>query len=124
MLGLGFKNRGGFEKLFGALFGGIPLLLSLIVPWTFLALIGLALVVFSVGYLKGDKWLEGKPDKVRHNMSPKSWRRRHTSGSGASTSRSSSSSWSSSSGSSSGSSSSSGSFGGGSSGGGGASGKW
>ncbi len=76
MLGLGFKNRGGFEKLFGALFGGIPLLLSLIVPWTFVALVGLALVVFVVGYLKGDTWLGGKPDMTRHNMSPKSWRNR------------------------------------------------
>ena len=123
MLGLGVKNRGGFEKLFGALFGGIPLLLSLIVPWTFFALIGLALVVFVVGYLKGDTWLGGKPNSTRHTMSPKSWRNRRTTGSGGS-SRSSSSSWSSSSGSSSGSSSSSSSFGGGSSGGGGASGKW
>ncbi len=116
MLGIGLRSKTGFPVLFGSLFGGMPLLMSLafigrlslytLVPW--------AVAMFLLGLRLG-----GKP----------SWRKafRDTGGKGGS--GSSSSGWtmgssSSSSGSSSSSSSSGGSFGGGSSGGGGASGRW
>jgi uncharacterized protein len=117
MLGIGLRTKTGFPVLFGSLFGGMPLLMSLafigkvslytLVPW--------AIAMFVAGLRLG-----GKP----------SWRNtfRDTDGKGGS--GSSSGGWtmgtSSSSGSSGSSSSSgsSGSFGGGSSGGGGASGRW
>ena len=117
MFGVGLRNKGSFEKIWGGCFGGIPLLMSSIfIPWSFFVLGGLALVLCAIGYRKGLKGFESGHSMASdtHDMSPGSWR------SGSSRS-SSSSSWSSGSSSS---SSSSSSFGGGSSGGGGASGRW
>lgn len=114
MLGIGARTKTIFPILFGSMFGGMPLLMSLafvprvagmtLVPW--------ALIMIVTGYRLGGR---------------KSWRDafRNSGGKGGG----SSSGWtmgssSSSGGSSSGSSGSSSSFGGGSSGGGGASGRW
>jgi uncharacterized protein len=118
MFGVGLRNKGGFEKIWGGCFGGIPLLLSSVfVPWSFFALGGLALALMAFGYLRGFEVFAGGSASGggTHDMTPGSWR---TSSSGSSPSTS--SSWHSSSGS----SSSGSSFGGGSSGGGGASGRW
>jgi uncharacterized protein len=113
MLGVGFKTRSQFEKIFGAGFGGVPLLLATgFVPWSFFVLGSLALFLFAFAYLRGYKWLESGSASAGSSASDRSWR----SSTSPATSSSSSSSWSS--------SSSSSSFGGGSSGGGGASGKW
>ena len=115
MLGIGLRTKTGFPVLFGSLFGGMPLLMSLafigrvslytLVPW--------AIAMFIAGLRLG-----GKP----------SWRDAFRDSGGKGGSGGSSSGWtmgtSSSSGSSSSSSSSSSGFGGGSSGGGGASGRW
>jgi uncharacterized protein len=121
MLGVGFRNGGSFEKVFGSIFGGVPLLLGSIAAvigawWALPLLGGLTLLVFICAYTRGYRLLEG-------TASTRSLTSRRTSSSSSSSSSwdssSSDSSWSSSS-----SSSSSSSFGGGSSGGGGASGKW
>jgi uncharacterized protein len=123
LLGIGLRTKTGFPVLFGSLFGGIPLLMSLgfIGKLWLYSLFPLAVLVFIVGLRLG-----GRP----------AWRnafREDGGGSGSGSGKGkggSSSGWkmgtssSSSSGSSSSSSSSSSSFGGGSSGGGGASGRW
>jgi uncharacterized protein len=116
MVGLGLRSKTGFPILFGSLFGGMPLLMSLafvgrlsmftLLPW--------AILMFAFGYRQGGK---------------KGWRDafRNTGGKGGGSG--SSGGWVMGGGSSSGSSGSSSSgssssFGGGSSGGGGASGRW
>jgi uncharacterized protein len=117
MLGIGMRTRTGFPVLFGSLFGGMPLVMSLafLGRLSLTTLLPLALLMTWIGTRLAKR---------------QSWRDafRNTGGSGGS-SRGGSSGWtmgggSSSSGSSSSSSSSGSSFGGGSSGGGGASGKW
>ena len=114
MLGIGIRSKVGFPVLFGSLFGGMPLLMSLafigkVALWT---LVPWAIFMFITGLRLGKKpsWSEafrgsGKGGKG----SSGGW----VMGGGSSSSGSSSSS-----------SSSSSSFGGGSSGGGGASGRW
>ena len=116
MLGIGLRSKTGFPVIFGSLFGGMPLLMSLAFigrVWLY-TLFPLAILVFIQGLRLG-----ARP----------AWRSAFRDGSGG-TGGSSSSGWTmgasssgSSSGSSSSSSSSSSSFGGGSSGGGGASGR-
>ena len=117
-VGSGLKSKEAFSMLFGALFSGIPGLMTLIPffnapprylgPWF--------LLMAAWGYKqtkKGDAWTM-PPSSKGGSRGGGSWRSGGSSGSG--------SSWSSGSSGSSGSSSSS--FGGGSSGGGGASGRW
>jgi uncharacterized protein len=115
MMGLGLRTKTGFPILFGSLFGGMPLLMSLafIGRLSLMTLVPWALVMFVTGYRLGKR---------------KGWRDafRSTGGKGG---RGSGGGWvmgggSSSGGSSSSSGGSSSSFGGGSSGGGGASGRW
>jgi uncharacterized protein len=115
MLGIGLRSKTGFPVLFGSLFGGMPLLMSLAFlgrVWLY-TLFPLAILVFIQGLRLG-----ARP----------AWRSAFRDSGGGKGGGSSSSGWtmgaSSSSGSSSSSSSSSSSFGGGSSGGGGASGRW
>lgn len=113
MLGLGIRTKTGFPVLFGSLFGGMPLLMSMafigmlsvttLLPWS--------IAMFVAGYRLGGRqaWRDAFRDKGgRGGGSSSGW----TMGASGT------------SGSSSGSSSSSSSFGGGSSGGGGASGRW
>ena len=120
MLGLGLRSKAGFPVLFGSMFGGIPMLMSLaflgklglftLVPW--------GLVMFLNGYRLGGK--PGWRDAFREDGGGDgkgTGKSSRSSGWTMGTSRSSSSSSSSS-------SSGSSSFGGGSSGGGGASGRW
>jgi uncharacterized protein len=115
LLGVGLRSKTGFPVLFGSLFGGMPLLMSLafagklslytLFPW--------ALAMFLNGYRLGSKpgWRDAFRDSGRKGGgSAGGW----TMGGGSGGSSSSSSS----------SSSSGSSFGGGSSGGGGASGRW
>lgn len=116
MVGIGARTRTGFPLLFGGFFGGLPLLLALVLlTWVAsITLLPLAVIMTMVGYLLGgrDSWRQAFRD------------------SGGGGSRGSSSGWvmgggsHSRSGSSSRSRSSSNGFGGGRSGGGGASGKW
>lgn len=116
MVGLGLRSKTAFPILFGSLFGGMPLLMSLafigrlslftLVPW--------AILMFIFGYRQGGK---------------KGWRDAFRNSGGKGGGSGSSGGWvmgggSSSGGSSSSSGGSSSSFGGGSSGGGGASGRW
>jgi uncharacterized protein len=114
MVGIGLRTKTGFPLLFGSLFGGMPLLMSLITPTvSLMTLFPLAAGMTVLGYRLGGR---------------KSWRDAFRNG-GKGGGSSSGSGWtmgstSSSSGSSSSSSSSGSSFGGGSSGGGGASGRW
>ena len=116
MAGIGIRSKTGFPLLFGSLFGGMPLLMSLaflgrvslysLFPW--------ALLMFLNGYRLGGRptWSQAfRGNDKNGGDSSGGW----TMGGGSSSS--SSGSYSSSSGSSS-------SFGGGSSGGGGASGRW
>jgi uncharacterized protein len=115
MVGVGLRSKTGFPLLFGSLFGGMPLLMSLafIGRLSMFTLLPWAIVMFIVGYRQGGK---------------KAWRDAFRNGSGSG--KGSSGGWkmggggSSSGSSSSSSGGSSGSFGGGSSGGGGASGRW
>lgn len=115
MLGIGLRTKTGFPVLFGSLFGGLPLLMSL----AFGALISLAtLFPWALACAIGGYRLGGRPrwkDAFRNSNSGSSggWVM-GTSGSSSSSGSSSDSS----------SSSSSSDFGGGSSGGGGASGSW
>jgi len=113
MIGAGIRTKTGFPLLFGGMFGGMPLLISLGIAFTLalFTLFPLALAMAVWGYRMGAR------ASVRDSFRPKGkkgssggW----TMGGGSSGSGSSSSS----------SSGSSSSFGGGSSGGGGASGKW
>ena len=117
MVGGGLRSKTGFPLLFGSLFGGMPLLMSLAMlgRLSLLTLFPFAALMFVMGYRAGAKqwWRDafrntGKGRKGGKGGSSTGW----TMGS------------SSSSGSSSTSSSSSGGFSGGSSGGGGASGRW
>ena len=116
MLGIGFRTKTGFPVLFGGLFGGMPLLMSLafigrvslftLVPW--------AIAMFIAGWRLGGRpsWASSFRDTGSGKGRSGGWTM-GTSSSSSSGSHSSSSS-----------SSSSSSFGGGSSGGGGASGRW
>jgi uncharacterized protein len=112
MMGIGLRTKTGFPLLFGSLFGGMPMLMSLafigMLAW--LTLVPWAIFMFIMGYRLGgrDKWRNAFRD---------SGGGKGGSGTGWTMGSSSSSSSSSSGGSSS-------SFGGGSSGGGGASGRW
>jgi uncharacterized protein len=117
LIGVGLRSKTGFPLLFGSLFGGMPLLMSLafLGRLSLMTLVPFALVMLAVGYRVGSRpaWRDafrntGKGG--RGGSSSGGW----TMGGGSSSSGSSSGS----------SSSSSSSFGGGSSGGGGASGKW
>lgn len=114
MAGIGIRTKTGFPLLFGSFFGGMPLLMSLLLmaKVSLFTLMPWAAIMFGVGF-----WLGGR----------KGWRDAFRD-SGKGGSGGSSSGWtmgsSSSSGGSSSSSGSSSSFGGGSSGGGGASGRW
>ena len=115
MMGIGLRTRTIFPLLFGSLFGGMPMLMSLAFLGTF-ALFTLgpwALFVFVMGYRLGAR---------------ESWRKAFRDSGGGSGGSGSGTGWTMGSSSSSSSSSSSGgsssSFGGGSSGGGGASGRW
>lgn len=116
MIGAGIRTKTGFPLLFGGAFGGMPLLMSLLIVSTLalFTLFPLALVMAVYGYRMGAR------ASVRDAFRPKGKK-----GSGGGWMMGGGSSGSGSSGSSSSSSSSgSSSFGGGSSGGGGASGKW
>jgi uncharacterized protein len=112
MMGIGLRTKTGFPLLFGSLFGGMPMLMSLAFIGT-LALFTLlpwAIFVFLMGYRLGgkDTWRDAFRDTGDGTGSGSGWKM----GGGSSSSSSSSSGGSSS------------SFGGGSSGGGGASGRW
>ncbi|MEO7157665.1 MAG: hypothetical protein ABI039_08895, partial [Vicinamibacterales bacterium] len=116
MLGIGLRSKTGFPILFGGVFGGMPLLLSLALLGTvsLYTLVPCAILMVILGLRLG-----GRP----------SWRNAFRDGSGGGRGGGSSSGWVMGGGSSSGSSSSSSSssssnYGGGSSGGGGASGSW
>ena len=115
MLGIGLRSKTGFPVLFGSLFGGMPMLMSLaflgkVALWT---LVPWGALVFLNGLRLGGK--PGWRDAFRDSGGG---------GKGGSSGGWTMGTSSSSSGSSSSSSSSSSSFGGGSSGGGGASGRW
>lgn len=115
MVGLGLRSKTGFPLLFGSLFGGMPLVMSLafLGRLSLMTLFPFALLAFVLGYRAGGKpkWRNAFRDTGgKGGSSSGGW----TMGAGSSGSSSSSSS----------SSPSSSSFGGGSSGGGGASGKW
>ena len=112
MMGIGLRTKTGFPLLFGGLFGGMPMMMSLAFIGT-LALFTLlpwAIFMFVMGYRLGgrDKWRDAFRDTGDGTGSGTGWKM----GGGSSSSSSSSSGGSSS------------SFGGGSSGGGGASGRW
>ena len=116
LFGVGLRSKTAFPLLFGSLFGGMPLLMSLafLGRLSLMTLFPFALVMLVVGYHLGGRpaWRDAFRKTSTGGTSGSSsggW----TMGGGSSSSRSSSSS-----------SSSGGSFGGGSSGGGGASGKW
>ena len=115
MLGIGLRTKTGFPVIFGSLFGGMPLLMSMafagtlamatLVPW--------ALFMFVTGYRLGGRksWRDAfRSSGKGGGGSSGGWTMGTTSGSGSSSDSSSSESNS--------------SFGGGSSGGGGASGRW
>ena len=115
MLGVGLRSKTGFPVLFGSLFGGMPLLMSLafMAKMSLYTLFPWALAMLIWGFRLGARpaWRDAFRDSGgKGGGSSSGW----TMGGGRSGSGSSSSS----------SSSSSGSFGGGSSGGGGASGRW
>ena len=126
-LGAGTRAKSSFMKIWGAGFGGIPLLLSLI-PFFNVAhwvLIPMALGLLAFGYIAAGspRWKKLLDESGSGSGKGSGKGGGRSSGSGRSSGGSSWSSGSSSSSSSSGSSSGS-SFGGGSSGGGGASGRW
>ena len=112
MMGIGLRTKTGFPLLFGSLFGGMPMLMSLafagMLAWFFL--LPWAIFMFLLGYRLGGKesWRNAFRDTGDGTGSGTGWKM----GGGSSSSSSSSSGGSSS------------SFGGGSSGGGGASGRW
>jgi len=114
MVGIGIRTKTGFPLLFGSLFGGMPLLMSLAILFTIAlyTLFPLALAMAIAGFRMGSR------KSMRNAFRPKGKKGQGggwTMGGGSSSGGS---------GSSSSSSSSSSSFGGGSSGGGGASGRW
>jgi len=117
MLGLGFRTKSGFPVMFGGLFGGLPLLMSMafmgrVSMWT---LLPWGVLMFLNGYRLGGKpsWYNTFRDSDGGGKggSSSGWTMGTSKGSGSGSYSSSSSS-------------SSSSFGGGSSGGGGASGRW
>jgi uncharacterized protein len=112
LAGVGVRSKTLFPVLFGALFGGMPLAMSLIFfgRLPLMTLFPFALVMLVVGYRLGARpaWRDAFRNRGEGRSSSGGW----TMGGGSSRSGSSSSP------------SSGGSFGGGSSGGGGASGKW
>ncbi len=125
MVGLGLGSKTGFPLIFGGIFGGIPLVMSLVPffnapiwilgPW--------ATVMGVFGYRRGKRapsWVQEMRNQRGKAAASTGWVMggSDSSDSSSSSSGSSSSSWGG------GSSSSSGGFGGGSSGGGGASGRW
>ena len=114
MLGIGLRSKTVFPVLFGSLFGGMPLLMSLafmsrmslytLFPWA------LAMLIWGFRLGARPAWRDAFRDSSKGGGSGSGWTMGGSSGgSGSSSSRS---------------SSSSSSFGGGSSGGGGASGRW
>lgn len=109
-IGGALRSKTIFPMIFGALFGGIPMLMSLIPFFNAPPLIlgGIALLTGVLGFRKGDVF-ESNDDRRSREWGTRGW----TMGASSSGSGSSSSSGG-----------SSGSFGGGSSGGGGASGSW
>lgn len=113
MVGIGMRTKTIFPLLFGSFFGGMPLLMSLIVPRAALVtLFPWAIIVTAIGYRLGGRkgWKDAFRDSGgKGGGSSSGWTMGTSSGSGSASS---------------GSSSSSSSFGGGSSGGGGASGRW
>ncbi len=113
LAGVGMRSKTVVPLLFGSLFGGMPLMMSLTFfgRLSLMTLFPFALVMLVAGYRLGARpaWR----DAFRHTRKGRSSSSGWTMGGGSSRSGSSSSS-----------SSSGGSFGGGSSGGGGASGKW
>jgi uncharacterized protein len=121
MLGLGLRSKAGFPVLFGSMFGGIPMLMSMAIigKLALLTLVPWGVLMFLNGYRLGGK--PGWRDAFREDGGGGTGKGGKSGGWTMGTSRRSSSGSSSSSSSSSGSSSS---FGGGSSGGGGASGRW
>lgn len=120
-IGTGLRTRGLWPVLFGALFGGGPLLLGRMVTTTvaFLLLVGFAVIATILGYRWGNSapWRDVFPSGRRPGGSRGGRRHRDSPGGTWATGSSDSSS-------SSVSSSSSDDFGGGSSGGGGVSGSW
>jgi uncharacterized protein len=117
MLGIGLRSKTGFPVLFGSLFGGLPLLMSLAFmgKLSLYTLIPYALVMFIYGLRLGGRpaWRDAFRDSGGKGGSGSGRSSGWTMGSSSRSGSSSSSR-----------SSSSSSFGGGSSGGGGASGKW
>lgn len=115
MIGIGLRTKTGFPTMFGSVFGGMPLAMSLafLGYLALMTLVPLAMFMTWLGMRMGkrESWREAfrnKGDDDTGSGSSSGWKM----GGGSSSSGSSSSS------------SSSGSFGGGSSGGGGASGRW
>lgn len=115
MLGIGLRSKTGFPVLFGSLFGGMPLLMSLafMAKMSLFTLFPWALAMLITGYRLGARpaWRDAFRGSGRKGGGSSGGWTMGTSGSSGSSSSSSSSG-------------SSSSFGGGSSGGGGASGKW
>jgi uncharacterized protein len=113
MMGLGLRTKTAFPILFGSLFGGMPLLMSLafIGRLSMFTLLPWAVLMFVAGYRLGKRsgWRDAFRNSGGKGGSSGGW----VMGGGSSSGSSSSSSGGSSS-----------SFGGGSSGGGGASGRW
>lgn len=115
MIGIGLRTKTGFPTMFGSVFGGMPLAMSLafLGYLALMTLVPLAMFMTWLGMRMGkrESWraaFRNKGDDDPGSGSSSGWKM----GGGSSSSGSSSSS------------SSSGSFGGGSSGGGGASGRW
>ena len=113
MLGVGVRSKVGFPVIFGGLFGGMPLLMSLafLGKLSLFTLFPFALLMFVMGYRVGNRptfrdAFRGSGKGGKGGGSSSGWTMGNSSSSGS------------------GSSSSGSSFGGGSSGGGGASGKW
>jgi uncharacterized protein len=121
LFGGGVRTKENFLRLFGSLFGGIPLLIALVVfpRLTAMTLVPWAFFMFMIGHWLGGRDWSSKKSKTGDGRKDDDNDRPSRSSSSSSSRSSSSSSWSSGS-----SSSSSSSFGGGRSGGGGASGKW
>lgn len=116
-IGIGLRTKTFFGLLFGGMFSGMPLLMSMLFAFwpTISVLLPLVLIMIGLGYRLGGKAEWQKSARGPRGKSSTGWVMGGSSSSGSS----SGGGWSSGGGSSSG-----GSFGGGSSGGGGASGKW
>jgi uncharacterized protein len=108
MIGAGLRTKTAFPLLFGSLFGGMPMLMSLIAGVVqFLILLAWAIVMFIVGYRLGGRPSWRDAFRGTKGVGNSGWTMGNTKSSSSSSSGGSSSS-----------------FGGGSSGGGGASGRW